>query len=85
VAVATGGASPALARAVRERIERLLPPDYALLAEAVADVRRELRARGLRPDVETWSHALAEVMGDMIVADRPDDTRARLLDRLGLA
>ena len=33
VAVGTGGASPALARAVRETIERALPPESAALAE----------------------------------------------------
>ena len=90
VAVATGGASPALARAVREEIERLLPADYAELAETVGRVRRELRARGLRPDAATWSRALAAEIRRVSAASTapganggPDDARARLLQSLG--
>ena len=85
VAVATGGASPALARAVREEIERLLPPGYAALAETVAEVRRALRARGLRPDAATWSHALSTEVRHVSAGGRADEARARLLDRLGAA
>ena len=90
VAVATGGASPALARAVREEIERLLPADYAVLAETVGRVRRELRARGLRPDAATWSRALAAEIRRVSAASTapganggPDDARVRLLQSLG--
>ena len=43
VAVSTGGASPALASAVRDELERLLPESYALLLEVVADVRVHLQ------------------------------------------
>src|SRR5262245_52223395 len=55
VAVGSGGASPALVRAVREDLERYLGPEYAELAELVADVRRELRARGRSPNGAAWS------------------------------
>lgn len=85
VAVATGGASPALARAVREEIERLLPADYAALAETVAQVRRELRTRGLRPDAATWSRALATEIRRVGTNGGPGDARARLLQSLGAA
>jgi siroheme synthase-like protein len=85
VAVATGGASPALARAVREEIERLLPSEYAVLAETVAEVRRELRARGRSADAATWSRALAAEMRDVTAAVHPQRVRARLLERLGAA
>ena len=80
VAVATGGASPALARAVRERIERLLPDGCAALAETVADVRRELRARGLRPDavgVEPRPHGRAAARDDRRRRRRRARTAAR--------
>lgn len=80
VAVATGGASPALARAVREEIERLLPGASAALAETVAEVRRDLRARGLHADADTWNRALtAEIRHPTGDAHR---SRARLLERL---
>ena len=45
VAVATGGASAGLAKAVRQRIERLLPDDVGALAMALADARVAIRAR----------------------------------------
>ena len=45
VAVATGGASAGLAKAVRQRIERLLPGDAGALAGALADARDAMRAR----------------------------------------
>src|SRR5712691_11420060 len=83
VAVATGGGSPALARAVREEIERLLPDDCAELAETVAEVRSELRARGHRADAESWSRALGGDLRRLVEEGRRDEARAWLLERLG--
>jgi len=85
VAVATAGASPALARAVREEIERRVPAQYAALTETVAEVRRDLRARGTSPDAATWNRALADTMRDVSDGDCVHDTRLRLLARLGAA
>ena len=45
VAVATGGASAGLAKAVRQRLERLLPQDAGALATALAHARDKMRAR----------------------------------------
>ena len=85
VAVATGGGSPALARAVREEIERLLPDDYAELAETVAEVRRELRARGVSPDASAWNRALSSEIRRPSRDGGPREARARLLSNLGAA
>ena len=85
VAVGTEGTSPALARAVREELERHLGPEYAELAVLVGDVRRELRARRRTPDAETWSRALDAELRALLVAGRRDQARERLLDRLGVA
>src|SRR5712691_3637312 len=85
VAVATGGGSPALARAVREEIERWLPDDYAALAETVADVRHELRARGVSPDASAWNRALSAEMRRLTTDGGRHETRARLLSSLGAA
>jgi precorrin-2 dehydrogenase/sirohydrochlorin ferrochelatase len=83
VAVATAGASPALARAVRERIERWLPTEYDGLTETVAGVRRELRARGTSPGAATWSRALADTLRDGAGLEGGEQARVRLLERLG--
>jgi precorrin-2 dehydrogenase/sirohydrochlorin ferrochelatase len=85
VAVATGGGSPALARAVREEIERLLPRDYTELAETVAEVRRELRSRGMSPDAAAWNRALSSEMRRCATGGDRHDMRARLLASLGAA
>ena len=85
VAVATGGGSPALARAVREEIERWLPGDYAELAETVAEVRRELRARGVSPDASAWNRALSAEVRRVTRDGGRHEARARLLSSLGAA
>ena len=58
IAVSTGGASPALARAVREEIERTIGGDYATLVDVAGDVRRALRAERHPVDAATWRAAL---------------------------
>jgi siroheme synthase-like protein len=58
VAVGTGGSSPALSRAIREELERYFTEDYAILSEIVAEVRRELRERGIIAPPEIWGRAL---------------------------
>ena len=44
IAISTGGASPALARRLRERLEGLIGPDYETLTELLAELRPELIA-----------------------------------------
>jgi precorrin-2 dehydrogenase / sirohydrochlorin ferrochelatase len=48
VAVSTGGASPTLARWVRDRIDEALPAEIEVVADLLADARREGRPRGHR-------------------------------------
>jgi siroheme synthase-like protein len=83
VAVSTGGASPALARAVREEIERHVGDDYGVLAEVAGDVRRALRSERRPANATAWRDALADprlrrlaARGDRVGA------RARLRARL---
>lgn len=45
IAASTGGASPALARWLRERLEEFLSDDVVALGELLADVRKQVRAR----------------------------------------
>ena len=85
VADATGGGSPALARAVREEIERRLPDEYAELAETAAEVRRELRARGVSPDASAWNRALSAEVRRVTRDGGRHEARARLLSSLGAA
>lgn len=45
IAVGTGGASAGMAKAVRQRIETMLPDGLGMLATAVANAREAIRAR----------------------------------------
>ena len=43
IAISTGGGSPALARRLRERIEKIIGPEYDILTEIMAELRPELK------------------------------------------
>jgi siroheme synthase-like protein len=82
IAVGTGGASPALARAVRERVELALPEAYGALAEIAGRVRRELRAAGQRASAEAWQDALRDGLTPLLEGDGRDEATRRLRARL---
>jgi siroheme synthase-like protein len=85
VAVGTEGTSPALARSVREELERYFTEDYATLARVVADVRREVRQRRPIPGAEAWRQALDAEVRRLIAEDRPEDAKKLLHQRLAQA
>jgi uroporphyrin-III C-methyltransferase/precorrin-2 dehydrogenase/sirohydrochlorin ferrochelatase len=58
VAITTGGVSPALARHLRELLDRLLAPEYEELAALLAEARAELRRDDVRADPQTWQAAI---------------------------
>jgi len=47
IAISTGGAAPSLARKTRERLEKEFGPEYALLLDALAEVRDRYKASDL--------------------------------------
>ena len=83
VAIATGGSSPALARAIREELEAYLTDDYATLASIAAEARREVRAAGRQVTAEAWRRALGPEVRRLIVERGRDDAKHRLLELLG--
>lgn len=84
VAVATGGSSPALARAIREELEAYLTDDYATLAAIAAEARREVRAAGRPVTADAWRRALGPEVRRLIVERGRDDAKQRLLKLLGV-
>jgi siroheme synthase-like protein len=82
VAISTGGASPALARATRERIDAALPPAYGVLGSIAADARRALRARGRRASAEAWAEALRDALRALRAGRSRRQTARRLQARL---
>lgn len=79
VAISTNGISPAMARFVKDHVDRTMPEEFATLADTLAEVRRELRQRRIHPRPEAWQEALdAETLG--LVARREwDAVQQRLL------
>lgn len=83
VAVATGGSSPALSRAIREELEDYFTDDYATLAEIVSDVRQELRKRSSFPSAEAWHKTLNGDLRRLIKEGKREEAKAYLFKRLG--
>jgi len=83
VAVSTGGASPTMARLLREEIEAFLPEDCATLTEVVAGARRVLRARGVSVGAGRWREAVDAELRGLVAAGRAAEAHSRLLEWLG--
>jgi siroheme synthase-like protein len=84
VAASTGGASPAMARRLREELTAFLDEDYAPLADLLAEVRRETRAAGQQIDPETWQQAIDARLRTLVAQGRIDEARDRLREGLGI-
>ena len=84
IAVSTGGASPALARRLREELEAFLSEDYGPLAELLQEVRQELRLRGIVVEPEAWQRAIDGRLRVLLAKRRRTQARAYLLASLGV-
>ena len=85
VAVSTGGASPAAARAIRLELEAYLSGEHAMLVELAAEAREDLRRRGIRADGRRWRRALDGGLRWLIARGHLTGARARLARALGAA
>ena len=82
LAISTGGMGPALARKLRQDLECNDALAFADMAEVVADVRAELKARALTVDPEGWQAALnTEVLG-LYQSGQQTQARERMIDLL---
>jgi siroheme synthase-like protein len=83
LAISTGGLSPALARWLRQELETYVSEDFERLAQLLADVRVELRERGVTVAAEAWQRSIDARLLELIADGRFDEARARLLTSLG--
>ena len=85
LAISTGGGSPAIARRLREELSDYLSADTAPLADLVAEVRADLRRRGVfRPiAADQWQTAMDGHLRALLSQRRRGRAKALLLTRLG--
>jgi uroporphyrin-III C-methyltransferase / precorrin-2 dehydrogenase / sirohydrochlorin ferrochelatase len=80
VAVGTGGASPVVARRVRERIEALLPARIGDVATLIGRWRKQVHGR--IPDMSLrrrfWERVVDGPIGALVLAGRSDEAEAAL-------
>ncbi|MBI4337900.1 MAG: bifunctional precorrin-2 dehydrogenase/sirohydrochlorin ferrochelatase [Chloroflexi bacterium] len=81
-AVSTNGLSPALARKLRQDLERGQDLRWAELAEVVAEARDEMRRRRARPSPEHWQRCLSEEVYALFHQQGPEAARQRLVELL---
>ena len=84
VAASTGGASPALARRLREELDAYLTDDFEPLTLLLAEVRGELRARNVVVDADTWQRAIDGQLRVLLAQRRHGQAKAHLLRGLGV-
>jgi precorrin-2 dehydrogenase/sirohydrochlorin ferrochelatase len=79
VAISTGGASPALAKHLREQIERAVGPEHGALAELMGELRAEVkRVHADEADRRrAWQRILDSDVIDLLRAGRPEAARER--------
>lgn len=82
VAISTGGASPALARKLREELTANAVLGWADLAEIMSSVRREVKKRGLVLDPQRWQCCLTSDLLQLAQEGRGAEALASLLSNL---
>ena len=84
LAASTSGTSPALARRLREELDAYLTEDMPALADLLAEVRQEVRARDIKIDSDTWQRAIDQRLRVLLAQRRHEEARAHLIEGLGI-
>ena len=79
LAISTGGASPALARKLRETMEKSDILDYAELADLLSRTRKEVKKRGLKVPPDRWQQHITKDLVTMVREGRDDEALERVL------
>ena len=83
LAVSTSGASPALAKKIRMRLEQAFGEEYSPLLSVIKEVRQELKEQQLRVNMEDWQNALdLDLLTYLIQAGEREKAKAVLLEKL---
>ena len=71
-----------MARKLREDLQEFLTEEYALMLDLVAEVRRELRDRGISLEPDVWNAALDAEVKRLLSQGHLDEAKQRLLRSL---
>jgi len=83
VAVSTSGMSPALAKKIRAKLEKNIGIEYAYLLSLTAEIRSEIKKKGLRASAKAWEESLdLDSLILLLKAGRHDEAKATLLGKL---
>ncbi len=82
VAVSTGGASPALARKLRESLETSETMEYAHLAGILSSARKELKRRGLEVHPDRWQESIRYELVDLVKSGKSEQALEQLMSSL---
>lgn len=81
-AISTSGLSPALARRLREELDASDVMRWAEMADLIAEVRQEIRRKGLRPHADRWQECMDDELVDLYFSGRQQEAKERLLRML---
>ena len=83
VAISTSGMSPALAKKIRAKLEKNIGMEYAYLLSLIADIRSEIKKKGLRVSAKAWQESLdLDSLILFLKAGRHEEAKATLLGKL---
>ncbi len=82
LAISTGGASPALARKMRETLADDANLRWADLAPVLAEARKEIKEKRVVIDPERWQCCITEELLEMVQGGRAQEALEQLLSRL---
>jgi len=83
VAVSTSGRSPAFAKKIRAKLEKNIGIEYACLLSLIAEIRSEMKKKGLRVSAKAWQESLdLDSLILFLKAGRHEEAKATLLGKL---
>ena len=82
LAISTGGASPALARKLRETLSEDPALEWADLADVLAAARKEVKNRGLTVDPQRWQCCITPQLLELAQSGQEEQALSSLLSRL---
>lgn len=82
IAISTGGASPALARKLRETLSEDPALEWADLADVLASARKEVKKRGLTVDPQRWQCCITDELLELTQSGKEEQALSSLLSRL---